>query len=184
MIDIVALQSRIVQGLQEHMNEYGVTAIIERDQQAPKPPYPFIGLKWTSIVPQDGKPDRTRSVVASDDPEWAYDVEYRYVENPEPVLSVSAYDGDGTLIHTLSQAAHQWFRIPELAGDWLEPLDTSIVSVGAITDRDTVLDREVERRQGFDVRLRVVDIVRVTVPTIERVEIDGMDGEIVQDIDL
>ena len=50
MIDISALQARIIDGLHPYVAPYGVTAIIERDQDAPKPPYPFIGLRGLSAL--------------------------------------------------------------------------------------------------------------------------------------
>lgn len=183
MVDMMALQARMVDGLQEHLAPYGVTAIIERDQDAPKPPYPFVGFKWTTITPEVGTLRRTREIVTSSDPRFPFDVEYRYVRNPVLTLSITCHDWDGTRIHDIAQAAHTWWSIPELGGDWMGPVQASVVEVTAITDRDTVLDEQIERRQGFDVRLQVVDVVRLTVPTIERVEITGIDGRTTQ-IDL
>lgn len=183
MIDIWALQKRITDGLQEYLAPYGVTAIIERDQDAPKPPYPFVGFKWLTMVPEVGTDRRTREVVPSSDPRFPFDIEYRYVRSPVLTLSITCHDRDGTRIHDITQAAHTWWSIPELGGDWMQSVGATVVEVTAITDRDTLLDEQVERRQGFDVRLRVVDIVRVTVPTIEKVEVTGMDGKTVQ-IDL
>ena len=66
MIDIAALQARIIDGLHPYVEPYGVTAIIERDQDAPKPPYPFIGLKWLTLIPEIGMDRRTREIVPSD----------------------------------------------------------------------------------------------------------------------
>ena len=174
MIDMAALQTRIVAGLRVHLQPLGVTAVIERDQNAPAPQYPFVGFKWIAIAPEPGQPRRTRRVVPAQDPRWEHDVQYTYIRNPVMTLSVTAYDRDGTTIHGIAQAAHDWFSIPELGGDWLQPASAVIVEVTAITDRDTVLDEQIERRQGFDVRLRVVDVVAVTVPTIERVIVTGM----------
>lgn len=184
MIDMWALQLRMTQGLQEYLAPFGVTAIIERDQDAPKPPHPFVGFKWTTITPEEGTLRRTREVVPSSDPRFPHDVEYRYLRNPVLTLSLTAHDHDGVRVHEITQAAYDWWSIPELAGDWMEPVGATVVEVTAITDRDTLLDEQIERRQGFDVRLRVVDVVRVTVPTIERVEVIGMGGETVQGIDL
>ena len=184
MIDMAALQTRIVTGLRAHLQPLGVTAIIERDQDAPAPQYPFVGFKWLAITPEPGQPRRTRRVVPAQDPRWELDVQYTYIRNPVMTLSVTAFDRDGTTIHGIAQAAHDWFSIPELGGDWLQPTGAVIVEVTPITDRDTVLDEQIERRQGFDVRLRVVDILQVTVPTIERVRITGMGGEIAQEIQL
>lgn len=183
MIDIAALQARIVDGLHPYLKPLGVTAVIELDQDAKKPKYPYVGIKWTTIIPEIGMDRRTRETVPARDPRWENDVEYRYVRTPRATLSVTAYDRDGTRIHDITQAAHEWFSISELANDWLQPYETTVVTTLSIDNRDTMLDREIERRQGFDVRLRIVDVVRVTVPTIERVEITGMDG-VQEDVDL
>ena len=184
MIDIEELQGRIVAGLHPYLQPYGVTAVMELNQDAPKPKYPFVGFTWATIIPEIGMNRRTREVVPSLDPRWEYDIEYRYVRSPRATLSVTAFDRDGTRVHHVVQRAHEWFSIPELASDWLAPYDASVVSTMAINNRDTVLDREIERRYGFDVWIRIVDVVRVRVPTIERVELTGMGGEIVQYIDL
>src|SRR5690606_25662077 len=171
---MATLQGRIVTGLREHLQPFGISAVVERDQNAPAPPHPFVGIKWTTITPEPGSLRRTREVVPASDPRFPLDVQYTYVRNPVMTLSVTAFDRDGTTIHGIAQAAHDWFSIPELGGDWLQPTGAVIVEVTAITDRDTVLDEQIERRQGFDVRLRVVDVVAVTVPTIERVIVTGM----------
>src|SRR5690606_27934595 len=179
---MATLQGRIVTGLREHLQPFGISAIVERDQNAPAPPHPFVGFKWIAITPEAGNLRRTREMVTSKDPRFPLDVQYTYVRNPVMTLSVTVFDRDGERIHPLTQAAHDWFSIPELGGDWLQPTGAVIVEVTPITDRDTVLDEQIERRQGFDVRLRVVDVVAVTVPTIERVIVTGMG--VTQEIDL
>ncbi len=184
MIDMQTLQRRMVDGWQQHLEPLGVTAIIERDQDAPKPPYPFVGFKWLTMTPEYGTLRRTRGVVPSSDPRFLHDVQYTYIRNPVLTLSVTCFDRDGARIHDITQAAYDWWSIPELASDWMEPVGATVVEVTAITDRDTLLDEQIERRQGIDVRLRVVDVVRVTVPTVERVLVTGMGGEVAQEIDL
>lgn len=184
MIDVKAIQDRLVDGLEEYLQPFGVTHLVERDQDAPKPPYPFIGFKWILIAPELGTDRRTRDLVPSSDPRFPHDVEYRYVRNPVMTLSMTVFDRDGSRIHNITQAAHTWWTIPELGGDWMQPVDTTVLEVTPISDRDANLDEQIERRQGFDVRLRVVDVVRVTVPTIEKVQISGMGGEVAQEIDL
>lgn len=182
MIDMTTLQARIVTGLREHLQPFGISAVVERDQDAPAPPYPFVGIKWTTITPEPGSGRRERGLVQAEDPRFEHDIQYTYVRNPVLTLSVTIFDRDGTQVHDIAQAAHDWCTIPELGGDWLEPTGAVIAEVTAITDRDTVLDEQIERRQGFDVRLRVVDVVAVTVPTIERVIVTGMG--VTQEIDL
>lgn len=182
MIPVGSITEVIVVGLKDHL---ALAHVVEMDQDAPKPPYPFVGFKWTTITPELGSNRRTMQAVPSPDPRWEKDVEYRYVRNPVATLSVTVFDRpDSERIHELTYAAHMWFSIPELAGDALAELEATIVEVTEITDRDTVLDREIERRQGFDVRMRVVDVVEVRVPTIETVQVSGLGGEVEEEIDL
>src|SRR5690606_42016589 len=140
MIDVDALQTRIVLGLREHLQPLGVTAIIERDQNAPAPPHPFVGFKWTSITPEPGSLRRTRAVVPAQDPKWAHDVQYTYVRTPVMTLSVTVFDRDGAQIHGITQAAHDWCSIPQLGGDCLQPTGAVIVEVTPISARDTEVD--------------------------------------------
>lgn len=167
MVALDTITTAIVAGLKEHLQ---ISNVIEMDQPAPKPLYPFVGFKWVTTVPEAGTDRKTVRTVSTADAKWDKDIEYRYVRNPVMTMSLTVYDkGNSDGIHTLTQSAHTWFSIPELGADRLEPTGAVILDVSAITGRDTVLDREIERRQGFDVRLRVVDVVTVTVPTIERV---------------
>ena len=147
MIDMTTLQTRIVTGLKHHLQPLGVTAVVERDQNAPAPSYPFVGFKWISITPEPGAsgvPLRLcRQVIRS--------LNVMCSTRTFAVRSyalVTVYDRDGTSIHSIAQSAHDWFSIPELAGDWLEPTGAVIVEVTPITDRDTVLDEQIERARG------------------------------------
>lgn len=170
MIDLAAIEGVIASGLKEYA---GVDFVIMADQEGPKPKGPFINYKWISMIPERGTLRKTVQAVPSKDPGWDKDVEYRYVRNPVMTLSVTALDkGTSEVVETVALKAHEWFRIPELASDALAPTGTVILNVHMVQPRDTVLDREIERRWGFDVRLQTTDIVAVTVPTIERVIIN------------
>lgn len=172
MIDMDSLAKRIVAGLKEFL---GVQHVIEADQPGDKPGYPFVAFKWIGVIPEEGTLRKTKSAVPSTDARWEKDIEYRYVSNPELTLSLTVFDSAGsTLIHQLCQQAHSWFSIPELGPEYLQPVEAVVLGATPITARDTVLDEEIERRQGFDVRLRVADIVEVVVPTIEQVKINGV----------
>ncbi len=178
MIMLDDITETIIAGLTEHLSSYAITRIIERDQKAPRPAYPFIGFKWISLAPDRGpQPNRTVVVVQSTDPEFEHDIMYTYVRNPTMTLSVTVYDaGDSDKVSTITMATRDWFQTPELANDWLDPLGAVVSEVVGWGDRDTQLDRDIERRQGFDVRIRVVDEVEVRVPTIETVAVSGPDG--------
>lgn len=184
MIQIDEITKAIVAGLKEYLADHGITYVIEMEQEATRPPYPFVGFKWLPMTPDgSSQPVKTVSVVASSDPRFDSDVQYTYHRNPTLNLSVSVYDkGSSDQVAIRTMAARDWFQTHELGNDWLEPFNAVITDVTGIQDRDTILDRGVERRQGFDVEIRVVDTVEVRVPTIETVQITGPEGT--QEIDL
>lgn len=184
MIQLDEITKAIVAGLKEYLGHYDITQIVEKDQDAPRPAYPFVGFKWLPMTPdRSAQPTRIVSVVASSDPRFESDVQYTYVRNPTLNLSVSVYDaGDSNQIAIRAMATRDWFVTHELGNDWLEPTRAVVISATGISNRDTILDRGVERRQGFDVTIRVVDTVEVRVPTIETVAITGPQGT--KEIDL
>lgn len=176
MIALDAINAAVVQGLKAYT---GVEEVIEADQEGPKPKYPYIVFKWISIIAERGTLRKTVEAVPSSDPKWDKDIKYRYVRNPVMTLSVTVIDhGLSHQTGVLALKAHEWFRIPELASDALAPTGTVILNTHMIIPRDTVLDREIERRQGFDVRMQTADVVEIIVPTIESVVINGKEFEL------
>jgi len=184
MVQLDEITKAIVAGLKEYLADYGIEHVIEADQADPRPTYPFVTFKWLPMTPdRSSQPTRIVSVVPSSDERFDSDVQYTYVRNPTLNLSISVYDeahGDQIAVRTM--ASRDWFEVHELGNDWLEPLNAVITNVTGIQDRDTILERSVERRQGFDVSIRVVDTVEVRVPTIEKVLITGPEGT--KEIDL
>ncbi|NMB25458.1 MAG: hypothetical protein GX986_08005 [Firmicutes bacterium] len=171
MIEMDDINNAITTGLKDYVQ---LQHVIRAEQSSSRPEYPFITFKWISIIPERGTLNKTVQTVASKDPEWDVDIEYRYSRNPVMTLSVTVYDKGGSdEITKLVQLAHTWFRIPELASDMLEPIGARVLNTHMITSRDTVLDQEIERRLGFDVRLQATDEVVITVPTIERVVVNN-----------
>ncbi|NLU42206.1 MAG: hypothetical protein GXX08_08380 [Firmicutes bacterium] len=184
MIQLDEITKAIIAGLKEYLAAYDIKQVIEADQPDPRPAYPFVTFKWLPMTPDgSAQPTRIVSVVPSSDERFESDVQYTYVRNPTLNLSISVYDkARSDQIAMRAMAVRDWFEVHELGNDWLEPLNAVITNATGIQDRDTILDRGVERRQGFDVSIRVIDTVEVRVPTIEKVKITGPEGT--KEIDL
>lgn len=154
MIDIATIRIPIVNGLQEHT---GATTILA-EQSAHQPPYPFIGIKFTLIglpIGQVTEYQVGRSTVIEQDLEL--------------VLSVTSTSEEIESATNLAYKALEWFN----GKGWLSLADLNIqvVKVENMTNRDVFLNVEYERRQGFDVRLRVRGQASYLPGTIEEINL-------------
>lgn len=138
MIDIATIRIPIVNGLQEHT---GATTILA-EQSSHQPPYPFIGIKFTLTGLPIGQVT-----------EYQEGLNTVIEQDLEIVLSVTATTDGIESAANLAYKALEWFK----GKGWLSLSDSNIhvVRVENMTNRDVFLNIEYERRQGFDVRLRV-----------------------------
>ncbi len=166
MIDFAAIRTAIVSGLSQYLG----VPVVMLEQKHPKPPYPFVGYKFTSpFIPERGQPAETMQNVPSSDPNFEYDVEVTQKQQPTMVLSVTAYSDDSDACHALALNAHSWFDL--IGYEELRSSGIIVVRSGNIQNRDTLIVGDYERRQGFDVSLRVSGDLKLVLPTIEKVEI-------------
>lgn len=154
MIDIASIRIPIVNGLQAHT---GATTILA-EQSSHQPPYPFIGIKFTLTglpIGQVTEYQDGRSTVIEQD--------------LEIVLSVTATTDEIESATNLAYKALEWFQ----GEGWLSLSDSNIhvVKVENMTNRDVFLNIEYERRQGFDVRLRVRGQSSYLPGTIEEINL-------------
>lgn len=167
MIDYTAIRTAIVSGLTAHLG----VPVVMLAQDAPRPPYPFVGYRFT--VPygaEPGLPVETGEQVSSTDPDWEHDYRYRQQSQPMMTLSVTAYTEEPDASNALALAALEWFQFQGY--QHLKDSGIIVLPGSTVQDRDIQLVDYYERRQGFDVILRVGSELTRTVPTIESVEID------------
>jgi len=160
--------SEVVNLLQEHISR----PVILADQAAPKPPYPFISIKETSsFIPQPGQQNIT------DEP-LPQDIRQVATSQPTKVLSVTIYSDSFQTAETLSQQVHDWFSFS--GHQQLKETGFVVADVTAITNRDSLIVDDYERRRGFDVTLRFVHSMERFVETIEIVagKLRGHDYEV------
>lgn len=84
----------------------------------------------------------------------------RQTETVTLTLQIMAYadDKDVALINAL--LARDWFKLPgrQLLKD---SVNVVVVTVGEVENRDLAIEEEWERRQGFEVTLRTVDVTEM-----------------------
>lgn len=174
-VNLEDIRVQIIRGLSAYT---GVT-VIRDDQGGEKPPYPYLSVGCKIAGGQGEVKFVWREVVDSAEPEWDNDIKYTYKSSPKVVISTTGYDKTtGSDIDRIVQLAWDWFDIPQLGARTLEPLEAVIRSREQIETRDTQLDFEYERRQGFDVILRATNTQTFIEKTIETIQLNGKDLDI------
>ncbi|PZM62615.1 phage neck terminator protein [Paenibacillus dendritiformis] len=155
MIDHQQIKTAFVGPLRDYL---GVTVQMQ-DQAAPQPPYPYIG--FTFVAPYvDKSPYGNHSV---------RDDRHKIEKLATVTISITCYAKSSQDGYRISGQARDWFH-----GNGRTLLRDSgivVVKLEATTARDTLLTYEYERRIGFDVHLRMVDVIEYEEDMIEKIQI-------------
>lgn len=154
MIDITTIRKPIVNGLEAHT---GATTILS-EQSSRQPSYPFIGLKFTITGMPIGQVT-----------EYQKGLDTIIEQDHELVLSVTATTDEIESATNLAYKALDWFK--GIGWLTLSDLNIHVVKVENMTNRDVFLNIEYERRQGFDVRLRVRGQTKFSPEIIEEINL-------------
>lgn len=108
------------------------------------------------------------STVASDDPDFEYDIDRETILFPDGTVSFNAF-GPNALNNL--QRLREWFIVPNRGDLWLfDNWNCSIREVTENQNRTTYLETDYEKRYGLDVVLNFKDIVNDRLDTIEKVK--------------
>lgn len=151
---MASVRNPIIKGLKQGT---GITTILA-EQSDKQPPYPFIGIKFTTpfiVIGQAASYTDERNEVIEQDGEM--------------VISITSYDKtiDGSFNNAFK--ALEWFK----TSGKLELQDAGIVVVKTenMTNRDTFITIDYERRNGFDVRLRIRAKSSKSIETLENMNL-------------
>ncbi|HZK01326.1 MAG TPA: hypothetical protein VFC96_00510, partial [Anaerovoracaceae bacterium] len=103
--------------------------------------------------------------------DFEYDIEHTREEQPKMIVSINAYSLDGTEGHQLALDAEAWFKF--VGQQYLKENGIIVVGTSNIQDRTIQIVDNYEKRQGFDVTIRVMDIRTMRTETIEEHKIEG-----------
>lgn len=146
--------------------------VVMVEQAHKKPPSPFIGYKVTTPYnPERGQPAEMDKAITSAAPNFDYDIERTITEQPTMTISFTAYAKTEDEAISLAMQAYSWFYFDY---DILSGNNIVVVEATSVQNRDTLIVDDYERRQGFDVILRVAQELKRTMPTIETAEIKGV----------
>ncbi|MBK5244293.1 MAG: hypothetical protein JJE18_04580 [Eubacteriaceae bacterium] len=145
--------------------------VIQMEQTATKPPYPYVGYKI--IVAGNsgaGSPVMTRETVPSTDINFVSDIKETAIDQSTCTFSFSTYcatkmEADEMAIIVKNFVEHALYFDLKDAG-------AVVVEITAIGDRTTLITNVYEYRSGFDAIIRMATETSRTVPTIEEIIIN------------
>jgi hypothetical protein len=145
--------------------------VIQMEQTATKPPYPFIGYKI--IISDNREPGQSimeRVAVDSTSDDFDYDIKETAIDQVTATFSFNAYGAKSSDAYELAMTAKNFIE-HNLYFD-LKDAGAVVVSVEAIGDRTVLIDPAYEFRHGFDVIIRMVNSAERIISTIEEININ------------
>lgn len=162
-MDYAEIRNAIVSGLHQYLQK----PVVPTDTTQPKPPYPFVSYKFTTLYRPDA-PVLIRSPVPSTDPDFEQDIEYTLREQPQMVLSLSTYSLEAEA-YNLALQVQAWFKLHGYR--YLKELNLIVVNTTALQDRSVLLIDNFEKRVGLDVTLRTLSEQKDRIETIEKIRV-------------
>lgn len=163
----------IEQAFQGPLSSYTGAMVIMLEQDAPKPPYPFIGYKFTTVFnPEPGLPIEETNLVKSNEQQFEYDIEQKLIIMPTITLSITAYSNDIDQSHSLALKAREWFF--HAGYETLKDLGIIVAQLMNIDNRSVLLEVFREYRMGFDCIMRATNESTIIVPAIESITFKGV----------
>ncbi len=168
MINYTAIRNSIVQGLRDYLraNGYEDILVIQANPDAPEPSRPFVTMNVISLfIPEPGHP----SLTLEDD--TAVTVEETRTSLDHMITSFNFYDDSSEGSRELALKAHEYFDYygrQELRKD-----NIVVAELHSIENRDALVVDSWDRKNGFDVRFRLLSKLTSTKDIIETVEAEG-----------
>lgn len=160
-MDYEVIRNAIVSGLYQRLQ----VPVVPTDTSQPKPAYPFVSYKFTTLYRPDARV-MIRSPVPSEQ-----EVEYTLREQPQMVISISTYSLDEAEAYNLAIQVQDWFKLHGYR--YLKDNSLIVVDTTALQDRSILLVDNFEKRIGFDVILRTVHEQKARVESIEAYVLEG-----------
>lgn len=147
------------------LNQQIGAPVIEADGNGKKPTVPHVTYKFTRMY---GK-DVGGEVLEGKDIQGVFKLVKS--DSYKATISFTAYATDDDASRDLAQKVYDWFSFTGY--DYLMTLNVAVVEQTDVINRDTFIIENYERRNGFDVIIRVARELMRDIYTIEKVESAG-----------
>jgi len=155
LLELNSIRTPLIRGLKG----YTGNTVIMADQSGKPPQFPYYTLKFLTIGETVGQASETS-------------VGDEITKHQVLELHVSITSFSNKLDESFDNAfkALEWFR--GIGAYELEDSGIVVVNTQPVSNRDTFINIDYERRHGFDVRLRVKSETKLNVGYIEHVSVD------------
>ncbi len=167
MINFADIRTALFTGIN---TDTGVLTI-EANQATHKPPYPYTTILFGGPI-AGGQAHKGNIYIIDNEEDDTID--YTIAKNEVLTLSVTAIAGDSLTAQTNALKAADWFSWT--GQETLKDAGASVLTVMPLTNRDSIIVDQWERRVGFDVRLQVLDVTVKTMERIDQIERTKKDG--------
>ena len=166
MNEVQTVRNALVSGLHEHTGR----PVVMLEQAQKKPSYPFLGYKLTTpYAPESGQPVETWEPVPGQGQDFESDIQYTQTEQPQLIVSFTAYSMNDEAALELALQAHAWLSY--FGREYLTDHHLVLVEITPVQNRDVLVVEDYERRQGFDATFRTALQRMKVVPSIESAEL-------------
>lgn len=156
-------QADIIKELKDY---YTDETIILADQINKKPKYPFITYKFINkYINEPGREILNNELITKNDKDYW---QYNYSKHYNTILSITAFSDNEIEANDKIELIHDYFSFLGIIDLRLKGI--VIKDVGEITERDTLIVDDFERRFGFDVEFRLVKKLQKQLELIEEVQ--------------
>lgn len=162
-MDYREIRNFIVSGLYNYLE----IPVVPTDDIGDKPDYPYVSYKFITLYIPQGPYNLLKDTVPSLDENFEYDVEYTKEEQPKMIISINSYSDDEVESYNLGLKVREWFNF--YGYHYLKEKGVIVSNIGNLQDRTVLIVDNYEKRQGFDVTIRVVDIHKTRIETIEEI---------------
>ena len=159
------IRNIIVKGL----HDYLLCDVVPTDTIDKRPSYPYLSYKFTSLNIPQGSHNMIRDVVPSGTSDFEFNIEYTKEEQPKMVISVNSYSNDEIESYEMALRARDWFEF--YGYYYLKNNGIVVNSIGNVQDRTVLIVDDYEKRQGFDVTIRISISIKMAIETMENISI-------------
>lgn len=169
MIDINSIWMAIIKGLNTEYSDY---TYLKANQKGNLPEYPYVTINAT--IPYLKDKDMLKSKPTYINLEDPTKLQENFSEQPKMIFSFNAYSDNLAQCLKALQDTVEWLKITNK--QYLENCGIVIVDIGEIKDQTNWLETDYLYHWGFDLTIRVNDIVSTQVDAVSGVKITNQNN--------
>lgn len=165
MVNVYDIWNKIMSGLNSISNDY---LFIKANSIQNLPSYPYATVNTLVTYIQDRDDFRaTESHSVNEDGT----IKLRRTEEPQMTFSITVYSDNREEVFQILQDTTNW--LTSIGKQYLSENDIILLGCSGYVDKTSILETEYVYKYGFDIRVRVKDIIDTNIDAIETVSVEN-----------